>query len=97
MDKIKQLFNWLHEKGIPLPTLRDPKHGQPSASYTMMIASFSVCLAGLVGKISNFLGDVDMSQALMLFAACSTLYFGRQSQINTVAKTIDFSEEKKEE
>lgn len=96
MEKIKQFVKWMHEKGIPLPMLRDPKHGQPSVSYTMMTASFFVCLAGLVGKISNFLGDVDMSQALMLFAACSTLYFGRQSQINTVSKTIDFSEKKEE-
>lgn len=96
LDKIQQFVNWMHERGIPLPMLRDPKHGSPSVSYTMMTLSFSVCLAGLLGKISNFLGDVDMSQALVLFGITSTLYFGRQSQINTANKTIDFSEKKEE-
>lgn len=97
MDKIRQFVNWMHEQGIPLPMLRDPKHGQPSVSYTMMTLSFSVCLAGLLGKISNFLGDVDMSQALVLFGVTSTLYFGRQAQINAANKTIEITEEKKEE
>lgn len=91
LEKIKQFVNWMHEQGLPLPMLRDPKHGQPSVSYTMMIMSFTVCLAGLVGKISNFLGDVDMSQALILLGITSSLYFGRQSQINTLNKTLDFS------
>jgi hypothetical protein len=91
LDKIKQFVNWMHERGIPLPLLRDFKHGQPSVSYTMMVTSFVVCLAGLVGKISNFLGDVDMSQALILLGITSSLYFGRQAQINTANKTLDFS------
>lgn len=96
LEKLREFSNWMHSKGIPLPTLRDPKHGEPSVSYTMMVLSFTVCLVGLVGKISDFLGDVDMSQALILLGITSSLYFGRQSQINTANKTIDFSEKKED-
>lgn len=96
LEKLNQFVDWMHSKGIPLPTLRDPKHGEPSVSYTMMVMSFSVCLIGLLGNVSKFL-EVDMSQSLMLFTACSALYFGRQSQINTANKTIDISAEEKKQ
>jgi len=82
IEKLKELLNKMNKLGIPIPMLRDPKHGVSSVSLTMMFTSFLVCIIGLIGKMSGFLGGVDMSAALTLLGITSGLYFGRNVQFN---------------
>jgi hypothetical protein len=78
LDKLKELSASANSKGIPLPMIRDPKTGLGSVSLTLVFLSFNVVLIGLIGKISKFLGEIDLTQALWLFGICTSLYFGRR-------------------
>lgn len=80
LDKLKMKLEELQKTGVPLLFIRDPKTGMPSVSLTLMIITFAVCTVGLVGKISDFLGDVDMTQAITLFGLNAGLYFARASK-----------------
>jgi hypothetical protein len=78
IDKLREFVNWMHQKGIPLPAVRDYSTAQPSVSLTMLIVSFTMVIVGLIGKSAGFLGGVDLSQALTLFGLCAGLYFSRR-------------------
>ena len=78
IDKIKQIIFDLNEKGFPLPFIRDPATDQPSATLTMMIISFTIAAGGLLGKLTKFLGEVDVSGANYLFLTAAGLYLGRK-------------------
>jgi hypothetical protein len=82
MEKLKELFRKMNEAGVPLPMLRDPVTGKASVTLTMMVLSFNTALLGQIGKLTNFLGDVDMTSAMSLFVATSALYLGRKLQNN---------------
>jgi len=73
-----QTLNNLNKKGIPIPLLRDPKTGQGSITFTMLVTSFTVCVGTLAGKVTHMIGEVDYSNCLWLFGICSSLYFGRK-------------------
>lgn len=75
-----QYVNNLNQKGIPLPMVRDPRTGLGSVSLTFMWLSGTTVLAGLIGKISKLLGDVDLTQALWFFGISASLYYGRKFQ-----------------
>jgi hypothetical protein len=93
LDKIKQFITLLNSKGIPLPVLRDPINQAPSVTLTMMFVSFNTVLIGLIGKFSNKLGGIDLTQAIYWFGICAGLYLGRR-----MTKTGDtLNIEKKEE
>lgn len=77
MDKLKSIIQAMNERGIPIPTLRDPKNGLPSVTLTMMLISFSLIVVGIIGKWSKGL-DIDMSQSMTLFLTTSGLYLGRK-------------------
>jgi hypothetical protein len=70
----------MNKRGIPLPTVRDPKSGLGSISLTLVFISFNVVIVGLVGKWAGALGGIDLTQALNLFYACAALYWGRKFQ-----------------
>jgi len=70
----------LNALGVPLPMVRDPKTGSGSVTLTMTVMSFTACLMGQIGKISNLLGNVDLSQANYLFLMCLGAYLGRRMQ-----------------
>lgn len=76
----KNFINVINRKGIPLPTIRDPKSGEGSISLTLVFISFNFVLIGLVGKWAGAMGGIDISQALNLFYACAALYWGRKFQ-----------------
>lgn len=80
LDFWKKVVNRFNNKGIPLPTVRDPKTGRGSVSLTLVFISFNVVLIGVVGKWSGSLGGIDIAQALNLFYACAALYWGRKFQ-----------------
>lgn len=77
LEKLKIAARWMHDRGIPLPLIRDTNQ-QPSVSLTMMIISFVFCLIGLFQKLNSTGLDVDVSQALTLLGITSALYFGRR-------------------
>lgn len=85
MERIKQLFRDMNQKGISVPMLKDPKTGMASVSLTMLIISFNLVLIGLIGKASKLLEGVDVSQSLTLFGITSALYFGRTLSYNNVS------------
>lgn len=100
LEKLRQFVNWMHDRGIPLPLLRDSGRDAPSISYTMMVISFLFCLLGLLQKLNSTDLDVDMSQALVLLGITTSLYYGRKAQINAENKTVDIDavvEKKKKE
>lgn len=89
IEGLKKFAHKLNEKGIPLPMIRDPKTGLGSVSLTMVVASFTVAILGMVGKISKLLGDIDMTQALWLLGISCSLYFGRRVSGNKDNMEID--------
>ena len=93
LSKLKELLNDSNALGIPLPTIRDPKTGKGSVSLTLVFLSFNVVLAGLIGKITNLIGNVDLTNALWLFGIASSLYFGRK--IQGAGKEITIEEKEK--
>lgn len=64
-------------KGVPVPMVRDPKKGRGSVSLTLVFISFNLVLFGTLGKFTNLVGDVDLTNALWLFGVCASLYWGR--------------------
>lgn len=81
MRWLRAFVERMNSLGVPLPMVRDPKTGAGSVSLTMVVVSFFVAVMGLIGKISKFLGDVDMSQTLWLLTISSSLYFGRKLSV----------------
>jgi len=79
-EKWLELVDKLNKKGLPVPTIRDPKTGLGSISLTLVFISFNFCLVAMVGKWSGRLGGVDPSQALNLFMVCAGLYWSRKMQ-----------------
>jgi hypothetical protein len=74
----KNLVEWCVKRGVPVPTFRDPVTQQPSASFTLLVASSGLVMFGLLNKIANLVDGVDMDNALQFFYACASLYFGRK-------------------
>jgi Na+(H+)/acetate symporter ActP len=72
------MVNSLNSNGIPLPTVRDPKTGRGSVALTLVVISSFMVVAALIGKFSNFLQGVDISNALQFFYASSGLYWARK-------------------
>lgn len=93
---IKQWVECANKKGIPLPSLRDPKTQEASVSLTMMFISFNIVLVGLIGKMAGYLGGVDVQQAIYWFMVCAGLYFSRRIGKDGNKVTLDQTNEEKE-
>lgn len=93
ISKIKQIVNFMHNKGIPLPMLRDPKTNQPSVTLTMFIASFTVCIAALIGSLVQLLGGLEYQNALWLFSITGAFYLGRKFQSKKDGVSIEKNDE----
>lgn len=78
LDKFKEFVRMLNEYGIPLPMLRID--GKASFTATMTFISFNTALLGQIGKVTNLLGSVDLTQANYLFLICLGAYLGRKIQ-----------------
>jgi hypothetical protein len=70
----------MNAKGIPVPTIRDPKTGFGSISLTLVFLSSVIVIAGIIGKSAGALGGLDMNMAMEFFWTSTALYFGRQFQ-----------------
>jgi hypothetical protein len=93
-NKVKTFINKLNERGIPMPLLRDPKNNGPSVSLTIMVIAFAIASAGLIGKFTKLIGEVDVSGALYLYLTSAGLYYGRKLSGDSTKKTIEMEEDK---
>ena len=75
--KWREFVDRMNARGVPLPTVRDPKSGIGSVSLTLVAISFGLCVLGILTKWSGKVGGIDIGTALELFYASSALYFGR--------------------
>ena len=87
IEKLKALIQKMNDMGVPLPMLRDPKTGKASVSLTMLFISFNVFLIGLIGKLSGFLGGIDLQQAFYWNVLNASLYFGRTLAVGNTKVT----------
>lgn len=78
INKWRQFIKDMNAKGVPVPMVRDPKSGIGSVSLTLVFISFNTWLVSIIGKAAGALGGMDSSQALNMFIACASLYFGRK-------------------
>ena len=86
LNKIKSFIDKLNSYGIPLPLLRID--GKATLTGTMVVISFLTAFIGQAGKISKFLGDLDLSQANYLLGICLAAYLGRKFQGDSTKKTV---------
>jgi len=80
IEKWKQFVKNMNVKGIPVPTIRDPKTGFGSVSLTLVFISSVIVIVGIIGKTAGLLGGLDMNIAMEFFWTAISLYFGRQFQ-----------------
>lgn len=81
-----KLVDRMNGKGVPLPTVRDPKTGMGSISLTLVFISSIFVIVGIVGKWAKIAGDIDMNNAMEFFYTSCALYFGRQWQMKSGTK-----------
>jgi len=93
-DWLKNLINAMNERGIPLPMIRVNEN--PSLTATMVFLSFNTALLGQLGKVTKFLGEVDLSQANYLLLICLGAYLGRTFQKKGKEVTLSAEETKDE-
>lgn len=93
IEKLKEIIRRMNEMGVPLPMVR--VNGKASFTATMTFISFNTALLGQIGKVTNFLGPVDLTQANYLFGICLAAYLGRRMQGD--GKKIDIEGEKKDQ
>lgn len=74
--KLKQLIQKMNEAGIPLPLFRI--NGVATLTGTMVVMSFTSALLGQIGKVTNLIGDVDLSNANYLVMITLGAYLGRR-------------------
>lgn len=80
IESWKSFIGKLNEKGVPMPTIRDPKSGLGSVSLTLVFVSSLLVIIGIVGKWSAKFGDIDMANAMQFFWTSCALYWGRKFQ-----------------
>lgn len=93
ISRIKGFIQTMNAAGVPLPVMRDPKTGKGSVTLTMTFISFNTALLGQIGKITNFLGPIDLTQANYLFLMCLGAYLGRRMQSDATKKTAVIDQE----
>lgn len=80
LQKLKDLFRYMHEKGIEVPLLKD--HEYPSVSLTLLfISSLFVILGILSVSIPKFNIVVNGWQALAWFVTNAVLYYNRGAKL----------------
>ena len=70
--QLKRLGDYLSSKGLVMPLFRD--NGVPSLSFTLVIVTYMVWLAGVLELIK----DMDIDKVENTLWAMMGLYFGRK-------------------
>ena len=111
IEKWKEIISKANEKGVPVPTARDPKTKEGSASFSLLVVSAGLCVISIlmmlgvaISKLSGvFTVNADtlnsvqnaFMASLQFFGACGALYFGRKYQKD--GNKIELSQEDKKE
>jgi len=95
-DRLKKLINELNKKGVPLPTVRDPKTGVGSVSLTLVILSSIYVQIALLNSFANIFEGVNFDGALYWFMSCASLYFVRKYQKGKDGVLLDVKDDKEE-
>lgn len=93
INTLKAFIQKMNQAGVPLPMIR--VDGKSSFTATMAFISFNTALLGQIGKVTNFLGPVDLTQANYLFGICLAAYLGRRMQGD--GKKIDLAAKEKKD
>jgi hypothetical protein len=91
IEKLKEIFVYMNEKGIAMPMVK--VDGKPSITATFCFISFNTALLGQIGKLSKFLGPVDLDSANYLFFGCLAAYLGRRMSGNKDKMKLDGKKE----
>jgi len=94
LEKWKELVMWASVRGIPIPLLRNPSTQEASITFSMMVVTYSICLASLATKLAETKFSIDFANAFELFICTSALYFGRNFQKGTISAGNVPAEEK---
>lgn len=95
-QKWKEFVGSLNEKGIPLPTARDPQTQKGSVTFTLVAVSFGLmalstglCVGLIISKWAGFFEDTKdsltalkeaFSMAFQMSSLSAGLYWGRKFQ-----------------
>lgn len=81
IQKIKDIFTYMNERGIPVPQARD--HGRPSVSLTLLILSSIMVVLGIINfTIPRLNWDVNGWLALAWFVTNAVIYNNRGARIS---------------
>ncbi len=105
LDKWKEFVAKMNSKGIPVPTIRDPKTGMGSVSLTMVVVSFGLltvstmlALGLVVSKWAKLYIAPDTSLATLKEAFSMSfqmagisvgLYFGRKLTVDKTSVNVE--------
>ena len=92
-SKLKDFITKMNQNGVPIPLIRDPRSGSASMTATLVFISFNTALLGQIGKITNLVGSVDLTQANYLFMLSLGAYLGRRMQGNGTTKSVDMAKD----
>lgn len=96
IEKLKNAAISVNDNGIPLPLLRDPVKDRGSYPLTMFFISFNVALVTLIGKVTNFLGNVDYSNVLWLLGVTGSFWVAevldRKVTVDSANKKLDIGD-----
>jgi hypothetical protein len=93
-SKWKDFITKMNDKGIAVPTIRDPDTGEGSVSLTLVFISSFLVIVGILSKWSGKLGGVDIDNALQFFYASASLYFGRKINFTSPKGEVKASADK---
>lgn len=88
-------LNKLNKKGIPVPTVKDPKTGLGSVSLTLVFLSSIYVQVALLNSFAQIFKGVDIVNALYWHGMSLALYFGRS--INKDGSRIQIESSNQEE
>lgn len=74
-EKLLGLATKLKENGLPIILLQDPVTDTPSITFTMIVASFVMCILAVSG-----LASLDFASCKELLTLTGAGYLGRQTQ-----------------
>ena len=86
-SKLQQIVQFISNKGIPIPLIRDNKLGRGSISYTLLIVAGLTVVASIGTNLAAYVCSTyfgcgepkyfPMTDVLMWFGTCAGLYWGR--------------------
>lgn len=98
MSILGRFLSWIKDKavaanedGIPIPLIRDRHMNGGSLPGTMFLVTFTVAILGLIGKLTKYLGDVDLTNALWLLGMTGGFW-----TIEALGRTFIFSKDRVE-